>query len=753
MNIPLQATPPEDIYRLMNMGLLRYAFSFSGKDGFNQSLSKTHDLIHADIDVPSAQVRTSKIRQAIFLCAIMLLGLNSGYAQIQSYPSKLELPEKYRHIAVPSKNGIQKKLNPFVQAANPLVEFNWPQEITVGSSYYDRQSLCSSPQGRLSVFLDGTLSAAWNYSSDTVSFNDIGPGYSYFDGNAWSGPPTSRIGSGRTINPCAALFGAGEAIVAESYPDGPVKLFVRNDKGIGDWSESTLPLPAGVSSLKSPVLVSSGIGNTILHVLATSNPESAGGVPYQGMDGALLYYRSLDGGQNWDIAAAIPEGCDSSSYNGFNPGTYAFAEPKGSNLAFIVGDSWSDLFVMRSADNGNSWQKTVLWQHPYPFWNGEASDSVYCPDGAVHLAFDESGKLHVVFGLTRLYSDGSQVFRFPFVGGIGHWMDGDSLWTGMDQLNCLNPDSLEAHGHLACSYLLDWNGNGNLDFLWNFPDYGVGPISHPQIAFDQYGVGMLLMSSVTEAYNNDIQDYRHIWYRYLYFGAIGNIAFDWNNQPQHLFHEAVFPSIGSRSPDNLGWPFLYQMDDEPGMAVAGDMDPFAENSMQRVDLQYMLPVPLVDILLTADPPEGGNVFGPGEVFYGTMTSIEAVPFDGWEFVNWTSENVVFSTSAYITFQALWNYNLVAHFRLIQSLPALQSNEIKLFPNPANTLVNIRIPEAYAQEVDEITLMDMNGIPQLTQLVKTTALIQLSLDGIAPGVYIAELRFKDGSRVRKVIVKA
>lgn len=690
------------------------------------------------------------MKQIALLIAIVLIGFNSGYGQNPSYPTKLELPAKYRHITIPTKNGVQKRQNPFMQPANPLVEANWPQELTVGSTYYDRQSVCSSPQGRLSVFLDGTLSAAWNYSTDTISFNDIGPGYSYFDGNTWTEPPGARIGSGKTINPCAALFGAGEAIISESWPDGPLKLFIRNEKGIGDWTESTLPVPVGISSLKSPVMVSSGIGNTILHVLASSSPESAGGVPYQGMDGALLYYRSIDGGQNWDISGLLPSGCDSNSYNGFNPGTYAFAEPQGSNLAFVVGDSWSDLFVMRSADNGNSWQKTVLWQHPYPFWNGEACDSVYCPDGAVHLAFDESGKLHVVFGLTRLYSDGSQVFRFPFVGGIGHWMDGDTTWTGMDQLNCLNPDSLEEHGHLACSYLLDWNGNGNLDFLWNFPDYGVGPISQPQIAFDQYGVGMLLMSSVTEAYNDDIQDYRHIWYRYLYFGEIGNIAFDWNNQPQHLFHEAVFPSIGSRSPDNLGWPFIYQMDSEPGMSVAGDMDPFAENSIQRVDLQYMLPVPLVDVLLTADPAEGGNVFGAGQVFYGSMTSIEAVPFDGWEFVNWTSENVVFSTSAYVSFQALWNYNLVAHFRLIQAVPALEASEIKVYPNPATDQINIRIPETYRNEVDKILLTDICGNLLLKQLILATSTVQLNMEDMLPGVYCLVLMLKDGNKVQKLV---
>lgn len=637
---------------------------------------------------------------------------------------------------------------PYFTEKSSLASYNWPQELTLGSTFYDQQS--SSPAGRLLVFNDGTMAAVWTMAFDTLSFEDIGTAYSYFDGVTWTEAPTARVESLSTRNPVIVQHGGGEAILSERMQTGALHFCSRPVKGEGPWSESDLPLPAGAVGFVGPKMVSSGLNHAMIHVLAVTPETATGGSLYHGQDGALVYYRSTDGGINWDIQGEVLPATDSSQYNGFKPETFAFAEPKGNQLAFVVGDPWSDLFLMKSSDNGANWQKTVIWQHPYPFWNGEATDSIYCPDGSVHLAFDNSGKIHVVFGLTRLYSDGEQVFRFPFVGGIGHWVEGMPAWIGLDQMNCLNPDSLDASGNLACSYLLDWNGNGQLDFLWNFGNYSVGPISHPQIAFDQYGVGMLVMSSVTEAYNDDIQDYRHIWYRYFYQGQVGNIAFDWNNQPQHLYHECVYPSLGSRSPDNLGWPFIYQMDGVPGIAVSGNQASFTENFINRVDLQYMLPDPIVTVNLYPTPPEGGAVEGGGNIFYGSSVTIAAHPNPGWEFVNWTSENVVFSTDTLVTFDALWNYDLMANFRLKTSLPDETVSLFTLYPNPARGNLSVRFTSS-GTRVTNLKLYSLYSTLVREWKFEQAKEMVLNLKGVPPGMYTLQVTGNRLNQVRKVIV--
>jgi len=658
----------------------------------------------------------------------------------------LKLPEGWGDKAVPIGRTKTSFASFPVRLVNNLVEFNWPQEITIGNTYNDLQSAYSSPAGRLAIYSDRTLGAVWCFMQDTIAFSDQGTGYSYFNGSVWTPFPTSRIENTATRNPVIAPVGVGEIIAAEVVPPGPIFLSKRTQKGTGSWTSSEVTYPAGSAGLVNPGMVTSGLGNNTIQLLSLTSPIDNGGALYLGQDGALIYHRSQDGGQSWDISGMVLPGTDSSQYNGFEPGTYALAEPQGDKLAFVVGDPWSDLFVMKSEDGGDTWQKTVLWEHPVPFWSGQAADSIYCPDGSVHLAFDHQGKLHVVFGITRLYSDGSEVFRFPYVGGIGHWKEGVPTWTSGDLYNCLHPDSLESQGRLAISYLLDWNGNGSLDILGNFGNYDVGPASHPQIAFDSYGVGMLVMSCITEGFDNGIQDYRHIWYKYLYMGELGNIAFDWNNQPEHLDHEAVFPSIGVRSPDNLGWPFIYMIDGEPGMAVQGDMDPFTNNLINKVDLRYMLPVIFLTVNLYAEPEEGGTVSGGGSYANGSMVTIHATPNPGWEFVNWTSQNVVFSNYPTVIFQATWNYDLVAHFRLISGVSEDFSQGVSVYPNPASGLFNISLPEDLGLYPVYIQLFNLSGVKVIETECKRPDEMRISTGHLPRGIYMLRIVNKNGISV-------
>jgi hypothetical protein len=667
-------------------------------------------------------------------------------------PDRLALPENLRYVYRPVIENHQPHGSSFMKQPNDLVEFNWPQEITVGTTYFDRQSGSSAPSGRMAVFNDGTLGVVWDFAHDTVSFTDQGTAYSYFDGNSWSPDALMRIESVSTINPSLAIRGNGEIIVAARSSTATLHMCSRPTKGSGNWDEADLPLPQGASGFNGPKLVTSGVGHSVIHILSCTSPVSQGGSLYHGQDGALVYQRSTDGGSTWEINGLVPAGMDSSVYTGFFPDTYAFAEPKGNKLAFVVGDSWKDLFLMKSDDDGDTWQKTVIWQHPVPRWNGEATDSIYCPDGSVHLAFDDAGKIHVVFGITRLFSDGSQVFRFPYVGGIGHWMEGLPTWTNGDQVNCLNPDSLDVQGRLASSYLLDWNQNGEIDLLWNFGEYPVGPISFPQIAFDQYGVGMLVMSSVTEGYNNNVQDYRHIWYKYLYQGQLGNIVFDWNAQPQHLSHECVYPSLGSHSPDNLGWPFCYQLDNSPGLAMTGDHDPFALNFINKVDLQYMLPPIFVTVAVSADPTEGGYAAGGCSVPRGSSVSIEAHAYPGWEFVNWTSQNVLFSADSVYIFEAEWNYNLEANFRLIEGRPDFELKGITVSPNPADEYLNLVFPSSLQGQQVAVQLLNITG----TQVKARNCVIRknevMDVSDLATGLYILKICTSSGRQyITRVLI--
>ena len=67
------------------------------------------------------------------------------------------------------------------------------------------------------------------------------------------------------------------------------------------------------------------------------------------------------------------------------------------------------------------------------------------------------------------------------------------------------------------------------------------------------------------------------------------------------------------------------------------------------------------ITATANPPEGGSVIGGGVYNPGDLVTVFAAPAEGYEFVNWTENGVVVSTTAAYSFTATSNRDLVANF--------------------------------------------------------------------------------------------
>jgi len=537
--------------------------------------------------------------------------------------------------------------------------------------------------------------------------------------------------------------------VASRVPLAALRMSSRSVAGSGAWVETDLPLPSGCSGLLDAKMVTNGQNNSVIHILSMTNPVSQGGALFQGQDGALVYQRSTDGGVSWSINGYIPATMDSNHYNGFDPGTYAMAVPHGDNLAFVVGDPWSDLFVMKSEDNGVTWEKTVIWQHPIPFWNGGATDTIYCPDGSVHLAFDASGKIHVVFGLTRLYSDGLQVFRFPFEGGIGYWQEGSPTWTTGDLFNCLSPDSLFQTGDLVAFHVIDWNGNGSWDVLGNFGDYNVGPISFPQLSFSD-GIGSLIMSSVVENYNNGIQDYRHILYKEFYQGEYWTLEVDLNEDPVHMFDECVFPSIHNGNWPNVAY-FTYQIDTEPGLSITGDDDPYGNAQINFYFIEsWNLPVIINTFSI---PPEGGTTSGPGSVPHSSWVTVSAHANAGWEFINWTKGNTVVALDSMYSFYAVASMDLAANFRLISDLGEIWAKDITIAPNPADESMCISIPVNKRMGLITAEILDLSGDIAIPEMILLNGVNYLDVSGLSPGVYCLLLRAGEGNRAfRKMVIR-
>jgi hypothetical protein len=559
------------------------------------------------------QITKSMKKILLSLLAIALAFNVSAQKQRVKAPQSMLNMAIEKQAAIDETTNLQNTVNPYVN------RLPWDQnEVEIGGTVYDLQSNAASPSNRLEVFNDGTVGATWNRGTGPTAYTDRGTGYNYFNGAAWGPAPTNRVETLRSGWPAYTACGpTGEAFVSHQSGTAPMTFAKREVKGTGSWTESQFAAPAGASAgLLWPRMTSSGENNEFLHVIALTAPVANGGTVFNGQDGALVYSRSTDAGATFS-APVVLEGMGATDYVAFGGDGYSITAV-GNNVAILCIDNWTDLFAMVSRDNGETWEKIVIWEHPIPLWNNTATtDTIYCPDGSGHATFGHDGKLHVTFGVNRAMHDGSAASWFPFVDGLAYWNEDMEPWTGGDQVNVLNPDLLWESGHLI-GYMIDINNNGELDWIGtaieNIGLYYVSPTSMPQIIVDQYNDIWVVYTSITEGYDNGAQQYRHLWVTSsLDGGATWEDQIHLSTDIIHMLDECVFPTI-AREQGNYREDVhvIYQADAEPGLAVRGDEDAPGENIIYYLTIEKQtvgtknLPV-INEVQVTAYPNPSNGV--------------------------------------------------------------------------------------------------------------------------------------------------
>jgi hypothetical protein len=510
---------------------------------------------------------------------ILLFAFALGFALSSVAQTRMVAPQNMRDYAVKKDKAITETMN-FSHEVMPAADFWPPLEAIAGNTYYDLQSNASM-QNRIHLYDDGTVGLVWTTGWAHPAFaTDRGTGYNYFDGNSWGPWPTEKIEPNRTGWPAYAPWGEnGEVVLNHVSGTAGLTMGTRATKGTGAWNwQINMPMPAGVTGLLWPRMATAGIDNSVIHILPLTSPTGNGGTLYQGMDGAILYGRSTDGGVTWNPEPMLIPEIGPTYYDGFSGDTYEI-QARGDVVAILTGDSWYDLVMVKSTDGGNTWAKTVIWECPYPNWGTAATDTFYCSDGTHALAIDQTGTVHVAFGINRAYQDGAGgSFWFPLVGGIGYWKEGrPTFGTNKNALNPYgHPDSELVDDYSLIGWEQDINNNGQWDILGEYGLYYFGSSGQPTIHIDDNNDVYVVWNGLTETYDNGLQDFRHLWAR------VGPNGGEWwgpfyhlTSDLVHIFDESVFQSISHSSDDYIH--LVYQTDNEPGLAVRGDLDPYAEN--------------------------------------------------------------------------------------------------------------------------------------------------------------------------------
>lgn len=444
-------------------------------------------------------------------------------------------------------------------------------DVVIGNCRYDRQSNYSVQQ-RMFVYPDGTIGATWMRGMEETSYPDRGTGYNYFNGTTWGPAPTERIESVKTGWPSYAPFGANGEIVAAHTANATGLVFSwRENKGTGEWNSFTFAGPDGLDLLY-PRIVTNGPDRETIHLIAQVRATT----PYAGLAGALTYSRSSDGGQTWEILHEVLQGIDSDHFLGFGADRFAFADPVGETLAFVTGDGYSDVVVMKSTDNGDNWDRIDYYLSPDPFMDGNTEIPRYGAVDSFHsIVIDDMGQVHVSSGRRLNRADGlGGLFYFPYSNGLIYWNENmpplDSTMVGSD---ISDPSAVPSQ------YLLAELFDNGVDSIIGVATYYGSITTMPQLVFDHETKFLYAFySALTLGFATDEYNYRHIWMKYSEdYGQTWSPEVDLTGDIFHLFSECVFPSASPTLDDKIH--LIYQSDDAPGMAASGVQHTVRDNTI------------------------------------------------------------------------------------------------------------------------------------------------------------------------------
>lgn len=520
------------------------------------------------------------------LLAMAIGLLLMGYAQ-ESVPTSNQLRNKslLRHYQSP------------VDPAPPMLNTTYStrgvmksakllgEETEIMETVFDLQSN-TMISNRFWVWEDGTKAAVATRGMQAPAFPDRGTGYNYFDGSSWGAQPNNRVESVRTGWPSIAPLGENGEIVAShmaSASEWYIAISKRDQKGVGAWQESRVDAPAEAAGILWPRMTTGGENNNTVHLIALTTPSANGGAPYQGQDGALLYYRSTDQGETWDTEALLIEGLGIDYYNNFSADDYAIAAD-GQTVVILIASAWVDFFILKSTDNGDTWEKIMIWEHPYPFFdfdNTLISDTLYSVDNSAGMAIDNNGNVHVAWGIARVARlaaappDPGFFNHFPYTDGIGYWNElMPQIPEADNPHHTLTPENLDDMGMLigwAQGNILEYEGTGD-PFPFNiYRSLGISTM--PTIMIHGNMIALAYASVTHEFVTADgLYNYHHIWTRFSYdlgqtWGEFHDLQAD---NVFHFYDECIYPVFAPNADPNGIPQLIYQADNSPGLYMDDD---------------------------------------------------------------------------------------------------------------------------------------------------------------------------------------
>ena len=306
------------------------------------------------------------------------------------------------------------------------------------SKGYDRQSQ-GSVYPMAAVHDDGFIGCTWTnedcepFEGSGTPLRGVAYSYSTDGGLTWSwnindeATQENRIGGIPLYWSSYAQWGKhGEVVLARSADTyeyngmqilNGLVLLTRETKGEGEWNMTVVPYPEGTSDATGYVMAwarmtTSGPDHQYIHIMApVQSPD-----PTPNTTCFVYYYRTQDGGKTWDIQGeSVTEmiGQDENKHASYND-AISFAV-RGDIVACSFIRFGYDSYVLRSRDNGDTWESIKFFETPvsYYLYPEDYNDTCYIPSYGC-IALDLNGKIHASFGMIRVSNNETE-------GSLGYW--------------------------------------------------------------------------------------------------------------------------------------------------------------------------------------------------------------------------------------------------------------------------------------------------------------------------------------------
>ena len=517
------------------------------------------------------------MKKLLLLTLALVVGF-SAISQIATMPKQLLNKAEKVEYQKPIRD-----LSDFSVPVNPTVRSyaTAPSETIIGYSFYDLWSN-NAYSNRFYRYDDGTMAAVWTRGMEPTTFPERGTGYNYFNGSEWAPPPAARIETVRTGWGSYAPYGLnGEIVVGHNGTN--LQISKRDNRFTGAWVESSY---VGVIQPTWPKIVTSGDENQYTHIFYNSY-TALGDQPQ-----AIVYTRTSDGGATWDPADIVLPGMGPEDIFEFYSEEFVLAS-KGDIVALFVCSAWTDMFIMKSMDNGDTWEKIMVREHPYPLWdfNTMTMDSTHTCDNSGGIAIDNNGKCHVVFGLSRIIVE--EITSPPGGYGLFSWVDGIGYWNEDMPPFSNDPRAMAGpqYGYEASEMIEDYNyigwaqdvdGDGELTYITTADGFpmtyrSVGLSTMPTISIDDEGRIFIAFSSYTETFDNTEYNFHKIWAR-AYDNGVWGPFYHVTSDIMHIFDESIWPLFTASSDGDVH--MIYNTDGTPGFALNTPPDhEFQENAI------------------------------------------------------------------------------------------------------------------------------------------------------------------------------